>query len=278
MDDLTIFVSSNDSYRDCWEPFFSLFAKHWPGCPLPIVLNTQEHSFSHRDLQVHCTMTGRQKNFGETFHRGLDHIPTGNVLIFMVDYFLMSAVNTARLLAARQAFLDHRLDGLYLVQMTTIRDTALLERGISLVTAPGQDRFSFQAGIWKKDSLRKYVLRHETPWLAEQFGSMRYRYTRDRLGYVHREREPFDYLHSGALQKGEWVRETVPALEAMGVKVNWSERGFYEQRQLTLFERAMRRRRTAIQEARSRLQLQAMKHTWLRSAGSAIAGAGKGDA
>jgi hypothetical protein len=278
MDDLTLFVSSSDSYQDCWEPFFRLLAKHWPGCSLPIVLNTEERSFSLPDLPIHCTMTGRQKSFGETFQRGLDHVRTGYVLLIMIDYFLMSAVDTDSLLASWQAFLRHRLDGLYLVQMTTIRETAPLAPGISLVTAPGQDRFSFQAGIWKKNSLRKYVLRHETPWLAEQFGSMRYRYSRDRLAYVDRSREPFHYLHTGVLHKGGWVREAVPALEALGVKLNWSERGFYLPRQPTLFERIMKRRRTAIQEAMSRLHLQSLKRSWLRSAGAPVAAGGKGRA
>jgi hypothetical protein len=275
IDDLTFFVSSSDSYQDCWEPFFCLLAKHWPGCSLPIVLNTEERSFSHPDLQIHCTMTGRQKSFGETFQRGLDHVRTGNLLLIMIDYFLMSAVDTARLLTAWQAFAEYHLDGLYLVQMTTIRETTLLAPGISLVTAPGQDRFSFQAGIWKKDSLRKYVLRHETPWLAEQFGSMRYKYTSDRLAYVHRLLEPFDYPHTGVLHKGGWVREAVPALEELGVKLDWSERGFYSPRRPTLFERLMKRRQTAIEEAKSRLHLQAMKRQWLRSAGSTIASDGK---
>jgi hypothetical protein len=278
VDDLTLFVSSSDSYQDCWEPFFGLLAMHWPGCSLPIVLNTEERRFSHPGLHIECTMTGRQRSFGETFQRGLDSVRTGNVLLIMIDYFLMSAVNTTSLLTAWKAFLDHRLDGLYLVQMTTIRETALLAPGISLVTAPGQDRFSFQAGIWKRASLRRYVLRHETPWLAEQFGSMRYQYTGDRLAYVHRESEPFHYLHTGVLHKGGWVREAVPALEAMGVRLNWSERGFYEPKPLSLFERAMKRRQTAIQEAKSRLHLHAMKRNWLRSASSTIPAAGKGGA
>jgi hypothetical protein len=262
MQNLTLFISSSDDYEDCWYPFFYLLKRHWPDCDVPIVLNTGQKSFSFPGLDIRCTLTGRQRHFGETFHRGLDHVQTGNLLLLMVDYFLMSPVHSGRLCVAYDAFLAHQLDGLYLVAMTTIQSTAPLSPGISLITGPGQDRFSFQAALWNQASLRKYVLPHETPWMSEQFGSLRYRYAADRLAYLHQGQEPFDYLHTGVLHKGGWIPEAVPLLESLGIAPDWRRRGFYTPRRPSLAERLKKRQKTALQEAKSRLHLLALQQGW----------------
>jgi hypothetical protein len=262
MKNLTLFISSSDDYADCWQPFFFLLQKFWPDCNLPIVLNTESKSFAYDGLNVICTKAGTQKRFGETFHKGLDQIKTDNILLLMIDYFLMDKVDGEQLRNIYQAFVQRSLDGLYLVEMKTIQTTVPLTENISLIAGPGQDRFSFQAAIWKKSSLKKYVLNHETPWLAEQFGSMRFQYAKDRLAFVYQSIEPFKYLHTGVLHKGGWVKEAVPVLEGLGIALNWNARGFYEWKKPALAQRLMKRRKTALLEAKSRLHLLAVSRGW----------------
>jgi hypothetical protein len=259
MKNLTLFVSSSDSYRDCWIPFFSLMERFWPNCDLPIILNTETESFSYEGLAIRCTQTGPQQSFGETFHKGLDQVNTDNILLIMVDYWLMKEVDEGRLQRAYRTFISEKLDGLYLVDMKTITETVLLSDGVSLIAGPGVDRFSFQAALWKTESLRKYVLKHESPWLAEKFGSRRYTYTRDRLAFVDSSVEPFDYLHSGALYQGGWIKEAIPALESFGVSLDWNIRGFYEPREYSLWQRLKRRCSTAIEDMRSETHLLGMR-------------------
>jgi hypothetical protein len=259
MGNLTLYISSSDAYEDLWDPFFRLLMKHWPECDLPIVLNTERKQFLCGGLNIVCTKVGRQKQFGETFLKGLDTVKTENVLLLMIDYFLMGPVDVSRLGRAHQIFQEEKLDGLYLVELRSIRETAPLKENVRLVIGPGTDRFTFQAGLWKKDSLKTYVLSHETPWLAEQFGSRRFACTNHRLAYVEEKLEPFRYLHTGVVHKGGWVREAVPILESVGVVPDWSARGFYDWHKPTLFERIGNRRKTAMQELKSRLHLMAMK-------------------
>jgi hypothetical protein len=259
MDNLTLFISSSDAYQDCWTPFFTLLRRHWPDCDLPIVLNTEDRSLTFDGLDIRCTKTGRQKHFGETFQKGLEAIETDNVLLLMIDYFLMSPVDTGALCNAYRAFIEENLDCLYLVELRSIRETAPLRENCRFVTAPGPDRFSFQAGIWKKRILKEYVLSHETPWLAEQFGSRRFAYRNDRIAYVLENVEPFKYLHTGVIHKGGWVPEAVTALEDLGIKLDWSRRGLYNWRKPSLLERVQLRRQTAVEEMKSRLHLMDMK-------------------
>jgi hypothetical protein len=263
LENLTLFVSSSDSYRECWTPFFTLLKRFWPSCDLPIVLNTEKKPFAFDGLPIVCTQTGGQRSFGETFHKGLDQVHTDYVLLIMIDYFLMENVDPRNLEYAFQQFRQHDLDALYLVDMTTITATVPLAENISLVTGPGQDRFNFQAALWKKESLRKYVLKHETPWLAECFGSERFAFTHDRVGFVHKSIEPFAYLHTGVLHKGGWIAEAIPFLEAQGFSFDWAKRGIYTPRQHSTWQRLKKRRLTAIAEIKSRAHLLAMHLRWL---------------
>lgn len=40
----TVLVSSTDSYRDCWKPFFELFSEYWPRPLPPVCLCTETES------------------------------------------------------------------------------------------------------------------------------------------------------------------------------------------------------------------------------------------
>ena len=255
MTSLTVFVSSRDDYDDCWLPFFTLLKKFWPGCDLPIVLNTQAKDFSFEGLDITCTKAGKFKHFGETFHAGLAKVQTDYILLIMIDYFLTAPVQPEHLEYAFQAFVEERLDALVLVEMKIIDQFKPIRRDINLVTGPGPDRFTFQIGLWKTSSIGKYILKKEDPWMAEKFGSRRWGYSNDRIGFVNDTIAPFTYLHTGAQHKGGWVPEMIPFLESEGLSLDWSRRGLYQKKVFTLAERIRKRRKTAVEELWTRLHL-----------------------
>jgi hypothetical protein len=265
MTSFTIFVSSRDDYADCWLPFFTLLKKSWPGCNLPIVLNTQVKDFSFEGLDISCTKTGKFKHFGETFHAGLAQVKTDRILLIMIDYFLTAPVQEQHFEYACKAFMEENLDGLVLVEMKIIDQFKVLRPDINLVTGPGPDRFTFQIGLWKKSSLGKYILRREDPWMAEKFGSRRWNYSDDRIGFVNDTIAPFTYLHTGAQHKGGWVPAIIPFLEREGLGVDWSKRGLYQEKTPTLGKRIAKRRSTAVEELWSRLHLLALRFRLLRA-------------
>jgi hypothetical protein len=173
----------------------------------------------------------------------------------MIDYFFMGDVKVKYLDDAYRAFVEEGLDCLYLLQMDSIKDTKPLGQSILLVNGPGVDRFTFQAAIWKKAKLKKYILKHEDPWMAERFGSMRFEFTNDRIAFLKRSVEPFTYMQAGALHKGKWIKEAIPCWENIGISLEWGLRGFYEPKLPSFWERIQRKRRTAIRQGRSRMHL-----------------------
>ena len=265
MSSLTIFVSSRDDYEDCWLPFFTLLKKFWPDCRFPIMLNTQLKDFTFEGLDITCTRTGNLRHFGEAFHAGLEQVKTDHILLVMIDYFLTAPVRQHSFEYAYKAFVEEQLDGLVLVEMKIINAFRTLRQDIELITGPGPDRFTFQMGLWKKSSIGKYVLKQEDPWMAEKFGSRRWGYTGDRIGFVKDTIAPFTYLHTGAQHKGGWVPEIIPFLEREGLGLEWSKRGLYEESTPTLWQRIIKRRGTAREELLSRLHLFALKFRLLHA-------------
>ena len=261
----TVFVSSSDDYEDCWLPFFTLLKKFWPGFNLPIVLNTQVKDFRLDGLDITCTKTGRLKHFGGMFHAGLQQVKTDTILLIMIDYFLTAPVQQGHLEYALKAFAEENLDALVLVEMKIIDQFRPLRPDINLVTGPGPDRFTFQIGLWKKSSIGKYILKREDPWMAEKFGSRRWSYSDDRIGFVDDTIAPFAYLHTGAQHKGGWVPAMIPFLEREGLGLDWSRRGLYQAKNPTLAERIAKRRSKAVEELWSRLHLFALKLRLVRT-------------
>lgn len=239
MTDLTVLVNTSDGFEDCWAPFFQLFARYWPECPYPVVLNTETKVARIPGMAVRsaCAARGASKRptWSECLARCLDEIATPYVLYLQEDFFLESAV--------QQPFIEVFLDELRAGRADVIR---LMECGGSGPWRPSrhpllwrveqgaQYRIALQAALWRKSTLRGHLRMHESPWQMEVFGSARARRIRDRVLCVNRERfhgegmEVFPYTPTGVI-KGQWERSIVEPLFARhGIEIDFSRRGFYE--------------------------------------------------
>lgn len=237
--DLSIFVNTSDNFEDCWYPFFELFARYWPNCPYPIVLNTENKDYSFKGLNIVCTKVALNENrrltWSECLARALDGISTPYVLYLQEDYFLESAV--------RADVMEIMLDMLKTMQADVIRLAEAADAGpwikqadepIWQVTRHAKYQVSLQAALWRKDFLRAQVRLHETPWQLESFGSMRLRRHKTKIFCVNRDlysgkdKEIFHYTPTGVIA-GKWVRQVVvPLFIAHEIAVDFAQRGFYD--------------------------------------------------
>lgn len=238
-DDLTILVNTSDSFEDCWEPFFRLFATYWPGCDLPIVLNTETKSYSYPGLHIHsaCVAQGesRRLTWSECLMRCLDGISTPYVLYLQEDYFLEAPVKVQLLMELLQVMRDGRADVIRVMECGGSgpwqpTDNPLLWR----VDQRAQYRIALQAALWRKSTLRSHLRAHESPWQLEVFGSGRARRRRgEQVLCVNRDhfhgagKEIIPYTPTGVV-KGQWERDIVVDLFARhGITMDYSRRGFY---------------------------------------------------
>lgn len=241
MRDLTILVNTCDGFADCWAPFFALFAKFWPDCPYPIVLNTEtlDYTFADLDLRVAKVALGEERRltWSECLARCLDAIDTPYLLYLQEDYFLEAPVRADLV----EAFVAVMRAG----DADVIR---LMECGGSGPWWPTGDprlwhvdqravyRIALQAAIWRRSTLYRHLRAHETAWQLEVFGSARARRVRgERVLCAARDlfhgpgREIIPYQPTGIV-KGRWERRIVePLFATHGIAIDFTRRGFCDE-------------------------------------------------
>jgi len=235
--ELTIFINTCDSYEDCWNPFFQLFSKYWRHCPYPIVLNTENINYSYEGLNIKCTKvaSGESKRltWSECLIRALDGINSKYILYLQEDYFLESPVNSKLLISLINEMESKSICSIVLSggvgPWNSMNSSLICE-----VDKFAKWRLSLQAGLWKKESLRSLLRRHETPWQLESYGSYRTRKMKEKFcsvsrnEYIGEGKEIFPYRATGIVA-GKWVREiVVPLFKKNNIKINFSVRGFHD--------------------------------------------------
>ena len=237
---LTIFVNTSDNFEDCWDPFFRLFEKYWPGCPYPIVLNTETKDYSYPGLNIRCSKVseGEQRRLGwsECLIRALDKIQTPYILYLQEDYFLEAPVKDVVVKKLLEEMMSGKAEVIQLQQASQLNRRPDDSQDLILeVSQKAKWRLSLQAAIWKKAILRSQVRVHEDPWQFESYGALRSRRMKERIYSINGalfnglENEVFPYKVTGVIG-GKWVGEIVqPLFSKHDINMDFSKRGFYEE-------------------------------------------------
>lgn len=231
MNNLTVFVSSADSYSDLWDVFFDLFAKNWPDYDGEIVLNTQTKTYTHPRLNIRCTNVGNLIGFGRTFRAGLDQVKTDNVLFVLIDHIFMGKVNNKLIERYYRFFLDNNLDSLCLKRLpfTHYDNTSDQRIHIAKPPYPISVLFSYQVALWKKSVLYEMALPHEDPWMSEWYGSKRAEKMKLRVGFIEKdENQPIFCDGAGCIHQGYWLDNAIEYLnENYDKPIDYNKRGLY---------------------------------------------------
>lgn len=240
MTDFEVVVNSTDTFSDCWDPFFTLFAAYWPSWDRRVLLNTELVDYTHPGVDVHAARTGArdergQRPWGECLLRCLEQVRTPYLLYFQEDYFLQAPVLTDKVteyaaLAAERDLVSVRLletpiSGPW--RPTDRPDLAEVDRSSDYLV-------SMMAGLWRTDFLRATLRAHETPWQFEALGTKRLRRAGTRVHSVNRDvysevtgQQVIPYEPTG-ITRGRWMEHIVVDLfTEHGISVDFTERGFY---------------------------------------------------
>jgi len=237
---LTVFVNSCDAYRDCWSPFFTLFARYWPDCPYPIVLNTWDEEAPETPLPVTATRLGGgtgqvEPPWGARLKDALGLVTTPHILYLQEDYFLHAPVDTDALERFRQNVDDLDATCLRIVEPGGTGPLETTDNpDIWRVTEQSKYFVSMQAGIWPTEIMRDGLRRHESVHSWELFshrrllrqGATMYCLSQDK--YPIGPDNPLPYVPTG-IQAGKWRQDIVVDLfQSHGIDVDYSLRGFYQ--------------------------------------------------
>ncbi len=115
----------------------------------------------------------------------------------------------------------------------------LFANEFSLIQQKGYDwAIGADCTFWRKSFLLNLLRDDENPWEFEFYGTYRWRREKDKYKlFTHREEFPpiFDYQFViegkpwSAINKGKWLKEVPGFLEQHGIKLDYSQRGFFDE-------------------------------------------------
>lgn len=235
--DCTVLVCSCDSYEDAWEPFFKLFDKYWPDCPLEILLNTESKKYSYKNLNIHCLQKFDNTNvpYGKRMIFHLKQIKTPFTLVLMDDFFIRSSVNVNKLEQVIKWMKNDPRAAVFSFQAIEdeLNKPSDKYKGYNIRPICGEYKFNFQAAIWRTDYLLHSWKSHETPWEWETVANFRSFNTKYDFYVLQSDEDtPIDYgfRNSGmGIFRGKWVKDSVEQLfKENDINIDYSVRGFYE--------------------------------------------------
>lgn len=253
--DLAVLVLSTDGFSDCWDPFFDLYERYWNPKRYPVYLSTDTKSYSRVSSELTVITTGLDSQgnrhpWGYSLLSTLDKVPEPYVLPMLEDFFINGEVDVAlieRCLAviegdpacASITLTDHDVLNMRRSIGSEWPFLRRLERRVLY-------RVDTSPAIWRKSTLRSYVEEGFSIWEFEKKGTQRSWETNDEFLTVAGKKEgAIPYFRTGfvntGIVKGRWQREVVDFFRKEGINVDYSERGFHQQRRLRWWvKRAMR--------------------------------------
>lgn len=233
--DLTILVNSCDSFEDCWLPFFTLLKRYWGADTIPnIVLITEKKEFTFDGLPIRAAQvqTGSSTmTWSQCLLAAIDRVETDFILYLQEDYFIDSPINLKMFFEIMDV-MRYESEIKYIGLTHFGNGGKKLETNwpyLKKITRCAPYRISTQAGIWRKATLRSYLKEWENGWMFELYGTLR-AWRRNDLFLVwdpDQAKPIISYGHTGII-KGKWAKFVPELFECENIKIDFSDRGFYD--------------------------------------------------
>jgi hypothetical protein len=210
----TIIVSSFDGYADMWKPFFTLFFRYWPDCPLDIYLVTNYEQYP--DERVTSVQLGEDNGWSANLMQVLKIIDTDHIIYLQEDYFLNGEVDTADIQQMLTVIKQESAAYLRLIpdsRSVSYKDYTSIQRLPKEVSYLN----STQAAIWDRLALLSLLDPTESGWDFEKQGGIERARQLDKL-FLCTDEWMIPYLAT-AIEKGRIIPPAVNLCEKEGVKL-----------------------------------------------------------
>jgi hypothetical protein len=213
IDNLAIVIPSCDKYHSVWKPFFTLLFKYWPDFQQPVYLISNTKSYD--DSRVKTVLFPKEVSWSDNLSKALGEVKEDYVLIILEDFMINKPINVNQLREHFKVVQEHDVVFLQLVA-APFYPTTLVAEGLRLKCNKEPYQINCQAGIWKKEALKKLLVQHENPWEFEIYGTWRSKKTHcPILSVTDEKHRPISYAH--AVIGGHWVPSVSEFLKKEGV-------------------------------------------------------------
>lgn len=226
---VTLVVNTCDSYSDLWELFYLALDEYWPNRTIPMLYNTErkvELGFSVSNCTLHQS---HAKDWGGRLIHTLDDVETDFVLMVCDDFIIESHFDES-LLAQALSWMDKNKDiSVFYLDNTKLKavQTEKSYGGFELINDKAEFRLNTAPGLWRKDDLKLFTGKEDSPWAWEVFGTYRtQRVNKQFYQPINHKVYNFNGSKGGAIYRGKWVEEVVAdKIDKYKLNIDLNERG-----------------------------------------------------
>lgn len=224
----TILVPSCDAYADLWTPFVTLFFRHWPDCPFPVALGSNDLPFRH--ARVRTIHAGHGTNWANRVRQQIEALDTPYVLVMLEDFLLRAAVDTPLVLRCLESLVALDGDMLRLVPRPGPDEPVPGHPHVGRIAPGAPYRVSTQGGFWRRETLLALMRRDESIWQFELLGSRR---SDDRPGFYAVWQPVFTYWH--VVERGKWFPWEARRFGRMNIGCDFDRRPIMARREAAVW-------------------------------------------
>lgn len=230
---ISLIVCSYDGYSDCWDPYFKMLVKYFPEAKdFDIILSTNTKDYQFEGLNIRVLKHGNDAPWGKRQKESLKLAKYDIVFPLSEDYFLRSRVNFKMFkhfvdLMKNNEEIDHIRMLRYSVKWT---DKVSNFEFLNKIDPVCKHRFLLIPGLWKKNTINKYLRNYENIYMSEKINGIRSWIYKDSFytiseEYVEKHGQLYDTWNSGFIFKGKWPVWCVRSLENEDLNIDYSIRG-----------------------------------------------------
>ena len=164
-----VLVPSCDGYSDLWKPFFTLFWKFWPDCPLPVYLLSNFASVA--DDRARALHVGEDVSWSDNLAKALASLNYEYIFLFLDDLFLTGNVDTKTVLGILNWAVRSKIN--YLRFNPSPKADRLYNDIVGVVSPGTIYRTATVMSLWRKEVLLNLLRPGESAWDFEIKGSIR---------------------------------------------------------------------------------------------------------
>lgn len=240
MENLSLVVVSTDSYSDTWDVFFANFKKYWPEFRGNKYLITDTLLYSSYEVKTILPANNQYNGFhdwGGRLLSCLNQIEEENILMVLEDYILIDFVSQSKISMLFKSFQEKNIDFLSIgTHDLNRKGKASMRDEIVKVKKFTKYRLTTAPGIWKVNSLKKFLRRGLNPWQFEIIGTYASYFRKDKFYMLNRMKynlnyEVFPYFMENGLDsavvRGKWQKGIKSTVDKSLHKI-LDKRGFFE--------------------------------------------------
>ena len=200
---LSIIISSCDSYSDLWNPCFKMFNKFWPDSPYKkfLLCETKNIKTNPELTNFNINVINANSNYwSKRLVIALDKIDSEYILLYLDDFFLKSKVLNDNITNLFEVVLKNEINMLRLIPRPGPSKVCNDMKNIGVLNPNDRFYVSTQASIWKKEILRSLLVNEESIWEFEENGSIR---AKKIMNFYSVYKSVIPYIHHD-IERGKW--------------------------------------------------------------------------